>query len=147
MFQQCISNIYNAFTNNSQNWLCTDFNEDDCVDRLHLTFSFIRGSLCIGLLKRFSVTRPRRCITQSYLTSISYSHNTVSLVYYILHFGRSKMYICGFNDQMHLHMSSFILNAAQTSSWSGLSDRIYITKGMKWPGVNSPYIYVHVIFH
>ncbi len=25
MFQQCISNIYNAFTNKSQNWLYTDF--------------------------------------------------------------------------------------------------------------------------
>ncbi len=25
MFQQCISNIYNVFTNNSQNWLYTDF--------------------------------------------------------------------------------------------------------------------------
>ncbi len=34
----------------------------------------------------------------------------------------------------------------QTTSWSGLSDGIYITKRMKWPGVNSPYIFFHVIF-
>ncbi len=27
---------------------------------------------------------------------------------------------------MHLHLSSFVWNAAQTTSWSGLSDRIYI---------------------
>ncbi len=35
-------------------------------------------------------------------------------------------HICGFNNQMHLHLSRFIWNAAQTISWSGLSDRIYI---------------------
>ncbi len=61
---------------------------------------------------------------------------------------------------MHLHLSSFVWIAAQTTSWSGLSDRIYIRlecvsegiytvfsgsdsysirkKHMKWPGVNSP---------
>ncbi len=27
---------------------------------------------------------------------------------------------------MHLHLSSFVWNAAQTTSWSGLSERIYI---------------------
>ncbi len=27
---------------------------------------------------------------------------------------------------MHLHLSSFVWNAAQTTSWSGLSDQIYI---------------------
>ncbi len=27
---------------------------------------------------------------------------------------------------MQLHLSSFVWNAAQTTSWSGLSDRIYI---------------------
>ncbi len=30
----------------------------------------------------------------------------------------------GFNNQMRLHLSSFVWNAAQTTSWSGLSDRI-----------------------
>ncbi len=35
----------------------------------------------------------------------------------------------------------FVWNAAQTSSWSVLSDQIYITKHMKWPDVNSPYIF------
>ncbi len=33
----------------------------------------------------------------------------------------------------------FVWNVAQTSSWSVLRDRIYITKRMKWPDVNSPY--------
>jgi len=38
-------------------------------------------------------------------------------------FGRSTFYICGlFNNEMHLHLSSFNWNAAQTASWSGLSD-------------------------
>ncbi len=60
-------------------------------------------------------------------------------MYYLLHF-ESKIDICGFNNQMHIHMSSFMRNVAQTTSWSGLSDRIYITKRMKWPGVNNPYI-------
>ncbi len=72
-----------------------------------------------------------------------------------------KISLCGFNNQMHLHLSSFIINAAQTPSWSGLSDLIYIhlecvsegiytwsfqdriaiwsEKHMKWPGVNGPY--------
>ncbi len=62
---------------------------------------------------------------------------------------------------MHLHLSSFVWYAAQTFSWSGLTDRIYVhhlyafwraftpviftigklsnqTKHMKWPGVNRP---------
>ncbi len=34
------------------------------------------------------------------------------------------MIICDFNNQMHLHFSSFVWNAAQTTSWSGLSDRL-----------------------
>ncbi len=36
------------------------------------------------------------------------------------------MVICGFNKQMHLHLSSFVWNEAQTPSWRGLSDRVYI---------------------
>ncbi len=32
--------------------------------------------------------------------------------------------MCDFNKQMHLHSSSFVWNAAQTTSWSGLSDQI-----------------------
>ncbi len=34
--------------------------------------------------------------------------------------------MCGFNNQMHLYLSSFVWDAAQTTSRSGLSDRIYI---------------------
>ncbi len=77
--------------------------------------------------------------------SLSYTFNEDDLTRVLfLHFGRSKIHICGFNNQMHLHMSSFVWTAAQTTSWSVLSDRIYITKCMKWPGVNSPYIFFHV---
>ncbi len=36
------------------------------------------------------------------------------------------MVICGFNNQMHLHLSSFVWNEAQTPFWRGLSDRVYI---------------------
>ncbi len=46
---------------------------------------------------------------------------------------------------MHLHVSSFVWNAAQTTSWSGLSDRIYITKSMKRPGVNN-HIYIFMLY-
>ncbi len=44
---------------------------------------------------------------------------------------------------MHLHMSSFVWNVAQTTSWSGSSDRIYITKRMKWPAAP---IYIFMLF-
>ncbi len=68
---------------------------------------------------------------------------------------------------MHLHLSSFVCNAAQNTSWSGLSDRIYIRLGGylrlvfsgsdsysirnnawsdHWPGVNSPLKFSSLIF-
>ncbi len=37
----------------------------------------------------------------------------------------------------------FVWNAAQTTSWSVLSDRIYITKRMKWPAAP---IYIFMLF-
>ncbi len=76
------------------------------------------------------------------------------------------MSISGFNNQMHLHLSSFVCNVAQTTSWSGLSDWIYIRLGGylhlvfsgsaipirnnawsdHWPGVNSPLKFSALIF-
>ncbi len=61
----------------------------------------------------------------SYLTITCHiAYKTLSHVYFfnIL----AYISICGFNNQMYLHLSSFVWNAAQTTSWSGLSDRIYI---------------------
>ncbi len=40
----------------------TTFNEDDCVERLRLNFSFIHGSLRVGLLKIYSAARLRRSL-------------------------------------------------------------------------------------
>ncbi len=41
-------------------YIClTTFNEDECVDRLRLSFSFTRGSLSVCLLKKYSDTRPQ----------------------------------------------------------------------------------------
>ncbi len=67
----------------------------------------------------------------SYL-NITYhtAYKTLSHVYLFLHFGSSKIGICGFNNQMHLHLSSFVWNAAQTTSCSGLSDRRAFTPGL-----------------
>ncbi len=53
------------------------------------------------------------------------AYKMLSLVYYLNILGGVKL-ACGFNNQMRLHLSSFVWNAAQTTFWSGLSDRIYI---------------------
>ncbi len=55
--------------------LSSTFNEDDCVERLRLSFSFIRGSLRVCLLKRYSYSSAvmRVALVQSYLTKMSYS--------------------------------------------------------------------------
>lgn len=52
---------------------------------------------------------------------------TRSRVFIFLPFWRSKIYVCGFINQIQLHLSSCIWNASQTTSWSGLCDRIAVS--------------------
>ncbi len=81
---------------------------------------FIHGSLRVGLLKRYSYSSAVTLVAfaLSYLT-IKRPHTFIILIFW-----RSKISICGFNNQLHLHLSNFAWNAAQTTSWSGLSDQI-----------------------
>ncbi len=75
------------------------------------------------------------------------AYKTLKRLYFCIYLGRSKISICGFNNQKHSHLSSFV------PDWSGLSDRIYIrlqcvsesiyTRSFQdriaeWPGVNCP---------
>ncbi len=128
------SNICAAFYSSSSNFKIKDRNLERthhqhwkekigllrwlCAERLRLTFSLICGSL----LKRNSSTVMRVALVLSYLAitcCLAYSH--LSHVY---NFAKCKIDICGFINHMHLHFSSFIWNASQTASWSGLSDRM-----------------------
>ncbi len=57
-----------------ERYVClTTFNEDDCVDCLRLTFSFIRGSLGLPAeeILSYSSTAMRVALAQSYLTKMS----------------------------------------------------------------------------
>ncbi len=135
-----------------QHWkdVClTTFNEDDCVLNV-CVFQFCSRQFARLLAEEIlSYSSAAMCVAlvQSYLTIMSYSlWHGLTRLFVSLHFGSSKIYICGFNHQMHLHMSSFIWNAAQTTSWSGSCDRIYITKRIKWLGVNNPYIFFFMLF-
>ncbi len=102
-----------------------------CVDRLRIiSVSFV--AVCTSACRRdrllsYSSAVMLVALALSYLTITCHiAYKTLSHVYYFNNLGRSKISICGFKNQMHLHLSCFVWNAAQTTSWSGLSDRIYI---------------------
>ncbi len=51
-------------------------------------------------------------------------YNTLPHVVFFNHFGSSTIYICDFNNQMHL--PGFIWNVSQMTSWSNFHNRIAI---------------------
>ncbi len=92
-----------------------------------LTFSFIRGSLCIGLLKRDSATHPRHACCISAINPYPGYYNTP---YSLLH----TFIILTFGEVYNLHTwfqqpVQFGQKRFQTSSWSGLSDRNWMCLG------------------
>ncbi len=96
-----------------QHWndgLVTTFNEDDCVlsvcGLLPVSFAAVCASACWRDTQR--LIRGDACCISAVVSD----------------YNRSNISICAFNNQMRLHSSSFVW--IQTSSWSGLSDQIYI---------------------
>lgn len=77
------------------------------------TFSFICGSLHVGLLKRSSATHLQQVISLAMHVAVGCHIWLPELVM------PSHVYIftiCGFKKQMHLHISTFIWNASQTTT-------------------------------
>ncbi len=94
-----------------ERWLSlATFNEDDCVlsvcGLLPVSFAAVCTSACWRDTQR--LIRGDACCISAVVSD----------------YNRSNISICAFNHQMRLHSSSFVWT--QTSSWSGLSDRIYI---------------------
>ncbi len=93
------------------------------------TFSFIRASLFACWRDTQLLIRGEVCCISAVINLIISCHiayKTLSHLYYFHILGGVKLaYMVSFNNQMHLHLSSFVWNAAQTTSWSGLSDQIY----------------------
>ncbi len=86
------------------------FNEDDWVlsvcGLLSVSFAAVCASACWRDTQR--LIRGDACCISAVVSD----------------YNRSNISICAFNNQMRLHSSSFVWT--QTSSWSGLSDQIYI---------------------